>query len=144
MKIKYTLNEGAKDPVKATEGSAGWDLFAESARFNEGVWCFNTGVSVEIPEGYVGLLFQRSSVYKTSMWLRNAVGVIDSDYRGTIQFKFKRDASASHKGIYQVGDRIGQLVIVPAPEVALTKVAMLSTSERGDGGFGSTGGCDGN
>jgi dUTP pyrophosphatase len=143
MKIKYTLNEGAKDPVKATEGSAGWDLFAASEKFEDGLWCFDTGVRVEIPRGYVGLIFQRSSVCKTSMWLRNAVGVIDPDYRGTIQFKFKCSSSFSYE-TYCIGDRIGQLVIVPAPEVVLTKVETLSTSERGDGGFGSTGGCDGN
>ena len=143
INVKFTLKEGAKAPVKATEGSAGWDLFAASKRQEDGLWCFDTGVCVEIPRGYVGLLFQRSSVYKTSLWLRNAVGVIDPDYRGTIQFKFKCDALFSFCQ-YKTGDRIGQLVIVPAPEVMLTKVDTLSTSERGDGGFGSTGGYDGN
>jgi dUTP pyrophosphatase len=104
---------------------------------------FGTGISVEIPEGYVGLLFARSSISKTVHILANHVGVIDSGYRGEIKLRFKNPVlSFRNQEIfpqYNVGDKIGQLVIIPYPQIELVEVEELSTSERMEGGFGSTG-----
>lgn len=71
------------------------------------------------------------------MSLANSVGVVDSGYRGEIMLKYRDDGKA--KEFYRAGDRVGQLMIVPYPQIELIEVEELSTTERGDGGFGSTG-----
>ena len=91
---------------------------------------------MEIPEGHVGLLYPRSSISKTSCSLRNAVGVIDSGYRGEIMLKF---SCSTNLNIYNVGDRVAQLIIMPYPQVQFEEVEELSDTDRGEGGFGSTG-----
>lgn len=95
-----------------------------------------TGVSLEIPEGYVGFLFPRSSISKTKHFLRNSVGVIDSGYRGEVKLRFSLDESSTS---YQIGDKVGQVIFVKLPTVELTEVEELPTSARGEGGFGSSG-----
>jgi dUTP pyrophosphatase len=95
---------------------------------------YHTGLAIEIPKGYVGLLFPRSSIYKTSQALTNSVGVIDSGYRGEIMMKFTR--GINH---YCIGDRIGQIMILPYPQIEFEEVEKLSETNRGSGGFGSTG-----
>ena len=97
-----------------------------------------TGLAFEIPLGYVGLIFPRSSVRNYQLSLSNCVGVIDSGYRGEVQFTFNKLAGIPSKK-YEVGDRIGQMIIMPHPEVLLVEMENLSTTERGDGGFGSSG-----
>ena len=96
---------------------------------------------MEIPEGHVGLIYPRSSVSKTPHSLRNHVGVIDSGYRGEIIFKFGWVESSNIQpvSIYAAGDRIGQIIVMPYPKVKFVEVDELSDSERGEGGFGSTG-----
>ena len=138
MKIKFKkLTPNAVMPRRGTPGSAGFDLTATS---REGIdWHltrYGTGIAVEIPPGHVGLVFPRSSCYKHDVLLSNCVGVIDSDYRGEITFVFLPRAEQK---IYDIGDRIGQLVIVPIPEVEYEEVDELSVTERGAGGYGSTG-----
>ena len=135
MKIKIKkVREKAIIPKYAKEGDAGLDLTAVD-RKSEGIWItYYTGLSMEIPKGHVGLLFPRSSVYKTEQRLANSVGVIDSGYRGEIMMKFNRSIKQ-----YRVGDRIGQLIIMPYPQVEFEEVEELSTTNRGAGGFGSTG-----
>ncbi len=98
---------------------------------------YGTGLSIEIPEGYVGLIFPRSSICKTTMTLTNSVGVIDSGYRGELKAIFR--LTGPHEMDYKIGDRIGQLMIVPIPTVEIEEVTELSTSIRGTGGFGSSG-----
>ena len=102
---------------------------------------YGTGLAMEIPEGYVGLVFPRSSIRNTDLSLSNAVGVIDSGYRGEIQATFNRKGVSQIDGhpIYMVGDRIAQIIIVPYPHIIFDEVDELSNSERGTGGFGSTG-----
>ena len=115
------------------------DLTAVSIDFDE--WehlTYHTGLSIEIPEGYVGLLFPRSSVYKTGQFLTNSVGVIDSGYRGEIMLKYTRDTHSDKKA-YRPGDRVGQIIILPYPKVEFEEVESLSQTERGSGGYGSTG-----
>jgi dUTP pyrophosphatase len=98
---------------------------------------YRTGLAVEIPEGYVGLIFPRSSVRNKNLSLSNSVGVIDSGYRGEIMATFNwRGMDKNH---YQVGDRIMQLMIIPYPQVEFEETDTLSDTERSVGGFGSTG-----
>lgn len=135
LKFKL-LTENAVLPKYAKVGDAGLDLTATSVEVDGGVWTYRTGIAVEIPEGHVGLLFPRSSIYKTSHRLTNSVGVIDSGYRGEIMFKFKTDSVGE---IYEVGDRVGQLVIIEYPQFNPVAVDELSETERGAGGYGSSG-----
>lgn len=138
LKIKFKkLNQNAVIPKQGTAGAAGFDLTAVSIEKNETMLKYDTGIAVEIPPGYVGLAFPRSSVCKTGLSLANSVGVIDSDYRGSISFVFYRPAVCIVP--YWPGDRIGQLVIVPIPEVEFVEAEELSETERGEGGYGSTG-----
>lgn len=141
VKIKK-LNEKAVIPTYAKPGDAGLDLTAigvyQPQRNNDGsaVITYSTGLAIEIPEGYVGLLFPRSSVSETSLTLANCVGVIDSGYRGEIAFRFK--STATFPTLYQPGDRVGQLIILPYPQIEFVETDELSETERGEDGFGST------
>ena len=139
MKVKIMkLDAGAKIPRYAKPGDAGMDLYAVSQKFDDhGNYVFGTGLAMEIPKGYVGLIFPRSSISKTSHSLRNAVGVIDSGYRGEIIFKF--DINTLNSPVYEIGDRIGQIIILPYPQIEFEEAWELSKTERGKGGYGSTG-----
>lgn len=141
VKIAFkTLCEGAKEPVRATDGSVAFDMFADSVEIYDDRIICHTGISAEIPMGYGGFLFPRSSVCKTGLFLANSVGVIDSDFRGEIRFVFYKNTQAYNAvNAYMKGDRCGQIVILPIPAVEWVKVSELSTTERGEGGFGSTG-----
>lgn len=130
------LHPEAKAPYQATPGSAGFDLTAVSKEEDDYIIKYGTGLAVEIPEGHVGLVFPRSSIYKTGLLLTNSVGVIDSDYRGEISAVFTN--IEFHKE-YKVGDRIAQLVIMPIPAVKFEEAEELTETKRGAGGYGSTG-----
>lgn len=155
------LNNDAVIPSYAKHGDAGMDLTATSVEADEhGNVVYGTGIAIEIPSGYVGLLFPRSSNAKKDLILSNSVGVIDSGYRGEILMKFKEGINAKKiigtilstlykkLGIeeqetpkfsnYEKGDRIGQVIIMPVPTVQFNEVDELSNSDRGIGGFGST------
>ena len=145
VKIKR-LNPNAVIPQYAKPGDAGMDLVATSQEFEKNaagrrLQVYGTGLAFEIPEGYVGLIFPRSSIAKTELSLTNCVGVIDSGYRGEVKFKFAIDGEsrATNEGTYKIGDRIGQIIIMPFPQVNFEEVTELSDSERGTGGFGSSG-----
>jgi dUTP pyrophosphatase len=140
MIVKFKkLHWDAATPTQASDGAAGFDLTCTdvSADTENRVYRYYTGIAVEIPAGYVGLIFPRSSVFKTGHVLANSVGVIDSDYRGEIQLVYRPVRNMPCP--YERGDRIGQLVILPAPQVTLVEVDELSDTARGEGGFGSTG-----
>jgi dUTP pyrophosphatase len=139
MKINIKLDKGVKMPIKAHEHDAGFDLIAVSKKYDTqyGFINYNTGISMEIPEGYVGLIFPRSSISKTRLTLSNSVGVIDSTYRGNISFRFKRANSGLKE--YNIGDKIGQLVIMKLPLFEFKQVDKLNETNRGSGGYGSTG-----
>lgn len=139
MKIRFKkLHHDAVVPAKAHATDAGFDLTAISVAYGDnGLVSYGTGLSVEIPLGYMGLVFPRSSVCKKDLALTNSVGVIDSGYRGEIMAKFRMtDMQAD---VYEKGDRIAQLVIVPYPEIEFEEADELSDSDRGMGGYGSTG-----
>jgi len=140
MKIKVKkINENAVIPKYSKPGDAGLDLTAVSIVSNTTFQViYDTGLAIEIPEEHVGLIFPRSSICNYELDLSNSVGVVDSGYRGTIRFVFnKTNGLDSLK--YKVGDRIGQLLILPYPEIELVEVNELNDSERGHKGFGSTG-----
>jgi len=138
MKVKVRkLHEDAKTPQYAKDGDAGMDLVALTENWCDQYVEFGTGLAFEIPEGYVGLLFPRSSISKKDMVLANSVGVIDSGYRGEVSFRFKLTGMQE---LYKVGDRIGQIVIMPFPKIEFEIAESLSSTERGAGGYGSTGG----
>lgn len=138
MKVKIKkLHEDAVIPSYSKAGDAGMDLYSVRRENDKHGNCvYYTGLAIEIPEGHVGLLYPRSSISKTSCSLRNAVGVIDSGYRGEIMLKF---SCSTNLNIYNVGDRVAQLIIMPYPQVEFEEVEELSDTDRGEGGFGSTG-----
>lgn len=173
MKVKIKrLTENSVIPTYAKSGDAGMDLTATSKSYDEnGNVVYGTGLAFEIPEGYLGLLFPRSSNAKKDLLLSNSVGVLDSGYRGEVLFKFKKQINNErsflntmiavqlmakikddfkHLGLldgsdieefreYEIGDRIGQLIIIPYPTIEFEEVEELSKTERGSGGYGSTG-----
>lgn len=157
IKIKR-LHPDAVIPCYAKTGDAGMDLTAVSMSYDEyGNICYGTGLAFEIPQGYVGLIFPRSSICKNQLLLSNAVGVIDSGYRGEVSFKFKPSmaldkrqcvkvdkdrlwsVAVKQNEIYKIGERIGQMIIMPYPKVEFVEVDELSQTERGEGGYGSSG-----
>ena len=138
MIVKFKkLNDDAVTPKYSKKGDACMDLTATDKVVKDDKITFKTGLSIEIPEGHVGLVFPRSSISKTGLSLCNSVGVIDSGYRGEIMFKFNYHKDTPSN--YKVGDRVGQLMIIPIPFIEFVEVDELSESERGEGGFGSTG-----
>ena len=138
MKIKFKkLHPDAVIPEKAHETDAGFDLYCVERSIDGDVETCKTGIAVSIPVGYVGLLFSRSSIYKYDLLQNNAVGVIDSGYLGDLTFKFR--VMQPFMNCYKVGERVGQLVIMPIPSIELEEVDDLGQSERGNGGFGSSG-----
>jgi dUTP pyrophosphatase len=179
------INDKAVMPFRANPGDAGADLVATEKIENGDYIEYKTGVAMEIPEGFVGLVFPRSSIRKMDLTLANCVGVIDAGYRGEISFSFKptltqkffgflgtlrrhflaknnfmrfktmRESDAAKKEnkslfelhgtldnffrTYEVGDRVGQIVIMPISLCGFEQAESLSSSERGEGGHGSTG-----
>ncbi len=134
------IDENAVIPEYKTGGAAGMDLIAVSRRFDDDlgrIATYHTGLAFEIPVGYVGLLFPRSSIYSKGLRQCNAVGVIDSDYIGEVSIKY--DIQNIVNEIYAIGDRIGQLLIIPTPHISIIEVDELSKTGRGAGAFGSTG-----
>ena len=143
MKVKIKkLHKNAVIPQYAKPGDAGMDLVAVSidiekySKYNDKI-TYGTGLAFEIPEGYVGLLFPRSSIKDRDLVLTNSVGVIDSSYRGEVKVTFI--TYEFDPVIYSVGDRIGQMIIMPYPKIEFEEADELSTTERGSGGFGHTG-----
>ena len=137
MKVKIKkLHPDAVIPSYAKDGDAGMDLTSVDIEVldNEHVKYY-TGLAIEIPKGYAGFLFPRSSCYKRKQILSNCVGVIDSGYRGEISLVMIGTSKYSHN----IGERIGQLIIMPYPQIEFEQVKRLSKTERGAGGYGSTG-----
>ncbi len=133
------LHSNAVIPVYSKDGDAGLDLVATEI-INEDPFqiTYGTGLAMEIPYGFVGLVFPRSSIRKTDLSLTNCVGVIDSGYRGELQATFRKEKGVVSKK-YGIGDRIAQIIIIPYPPIEFNEVTELSNTERGEGRFGSTG-----
>lgn len=139
VKIKK-LSDNAVIPIYAHGIDSGMDLTAASLLIDEkphyGYYEYGLGFSVSIPKDYVGLIFPRSSISKTGMILANSIGVIDPGYLGEVKCRFKYIKGTK---AYEVGDKIAQLIIIPRPQIEFVEVTELEQSERGQGGFGSTG-----
>lgn len=143
MKLNYKkLENNAIVPSYATEFSAGADLYSLpngdiSIKSGETV-LIHTGIALEIPEGYVGLIYARSGIAtKRGLAPSNKVGVIDSDYRGEIMVSLYNQSNTEQ--IIQSGERIAQIVITPYLKVEFNESKNLNDTERSTGGFGSTG-----
>ena len=151
MEIKFKkLDDNAVLPSYAKEGDAGLDLTATSLSYDEfGNVVYGTGLAIEIPEGYVGLIFPRSSNSKQDLLLTNSVGEILLKFKHTLS---EQDVDNSRRSInlfspdyytegrnYELGDRIGQLVIIPYPKITPVFSEELSNTSRGSGSFGHTG-----
>ncbi len=152
VKIKK-LDEKAVVPKYSHRGDAGLDITATSYSFENNRHVYGTSLAIEIPDGFVGLIFPRSSICKQDLRLTNSVGVIDSNFRGEIKFQFENAGFGLVQNIsgalevdlltppkiYKVGERIGQIIIVPYPKIEFKEVKELSSTKRGQGGFGSSG-----
>jgi dUTP pyrophosphatase len=138
VKVKK-LDSNAVIPSYSKVGDAGMDLTItreiENTSFSVS---YGFGIAMEIPKGFVGLVFPRSSVRNQDLILSNCVGVIDSGYRGELQATFKK-TNGLDSVKYKVGERGAQIIILPYPTIYMTEVPELSDTERGTGGFGSTG-----
>lgn len=174
MKVKIKKqNQKATIPQYAKPGDVGMDLTAVTLEISkDGILTYDTGLCFEIPDGHYGMIALRSSNYKTDLMLTNHIGIIDSQYRGTVSFKFcltqplvdiavdqdhyleelekgkllfYPSEYGLHWGIphvadvYKIGDRIGQLIIMPYPTIEFEEAEELTETERGSGGYGSTG-----
>ena len=168
MKVNIKkLSENAVIPQYAKPGDAGMDVVATSINVTDKYIEYGTGLAFEVPEGYVMLIFPRSSNSKMDLLLANSVGVLDSGYRGELKLRFKRNYRIENKPSeatnnefttssilwgenvedyrinacdwYEVGDKVGQIMIIPYPQIEFSEVEELSETQRGSGGFGSTG-----
>jgi dUTP pyrophosphatase len=138
VKIKKT-HPDAIIPKYAKESDAGLDLVATTIKENTTFQItYGLGIALEIPEGFVGLVFPRSSIRNTELTLSNSVGVIDSGYRGELQATFNK-SNGLDSIAYKVGERVCQIMIIPHPTIEFEEVNELNNTERGEGGFGSTG-----
>ena len=135
IKIKK-LTKDAVIPKYAKPGDAGMDLVATSVTRKDGYIEYGTGLAIEIPQGYVGKIYPRSSISKYPLALCNSVGIIDSGYRGELKLRFKMINSGV---AYNPGDRVAQLIIEKNLLIALEEVKDLSETTRGVGGFGHSG-----
>lgn len=143
VKVKK-LSENAVLPQKAHKSDAGFDLTVsrittELNEVGELIIVYHTDLCMEIPEGYFGALFSRSSVSRKPLSQTNAVGVVDSGYRGEIVAKFRSTVPAVVPSVYKEGERFAQLVILPVPDIDMVEADTLGDSDRGEAGLGSTG-----
>ena len=136
IKAKKLVPE-AQLPQKATEDSIGMDLVATRMESRNGFIEFGFGQAWEIPVGYGGFIFPRSSVSNQPLILSNCVGVIDPDYRGEVMVRFKRIANTPEM-TYDVGKPIAQVIVLQVPDVTFEEASELSSTERGSGGYGHT------
>ena len=144
MIVKFKkLSDKAISPMRAHATDAGYDLTASRITTEVGedakmIIVYHTDIAIEIPEGHMGLLFPRSSIFKKQLTLTNCVGIIDSGYRGAVMAKFKVNTDVV-PSVYKEGERFAQLVIMPYPEVTFEEAEELEESDRGENGHGSTG-----
>jgi dUTP pyrophosphatase len=142
LEIQFLLlNDTAKPPIRAHQHDAGFNLYANRAIHPPDAdpldHVFGTGVAVLIPPGYVGIVAARSSIRNTRYLLANGVGIVDAGYTGEIQVSLRELPRTSR--VYQLGDHIAQLIVMPLPEVTYTLVSEFPPTSRGANGHGSTG-----
>lgn len=139
MKVKIKkLVEDAVVPHYAKSGDAGLDLMATSIEQKGDKIIYHCGLAFEIPQGCFGLVVPRSSNAKKDLLLTNSAGIIDSGYRGEVTAVFHK-TRLLHPDLYNVGGRFAQLIILPYPQIEFEEIDELTETERGTGGYGSTG-----
>lgn len=126
-------------PQRAHPTDAGMDVTAISMEMTEDYIEYDTGLQFQLPAGYVMLIFPRSSNSKKDLLLCNSVGVLDASYTGNLKFRFKLTTEGYTEKIYNPGDKIGQIIILPYPEINFIETEEFDETDRGSGGFGSTG-----
>lgn len=132
------LHPNAVTPAYSRDGDAAVDLVATTAYIDkDGNHVYGTGIAVQIPKGFYGQLLSRSGVAKYDLVLSNGIGTLDSNYIGELIFKFKKTKWIPK--VFNVGDRIGQLIVLPLPEMSFVEVDYLNETNRGENGFGSSG-----
>lgn len=138
------LTETSQIPTQGTTDAAGWDLYADLEDANQiqiapgETVKISTGISIALPEGTFGAIYPRSGLAtKQGLALANKVGVVDSDYRGPVIVALHNHGNQAQ--IVKTGDRIAQLIVTPYLRVNLIETDELNTTDRGEGGFGSTG-----
>lgn len=144
LEIQVVLHSPqAKMPEKAHPDDTGYDVYAAEitqSPHNANVLIYDTHVSARPPVGYGLFLFQRSSVSKYDLDLANAVGVVDRNYTGTLKFAYRRQPQADGSvKTYNLGEKVGQIIMLPIQQACLRQVEKLSETDRGSSGFGSTG-----
>ncbi len=141
--LKIRLNyPDMKQPERAHVSDSGLDLtLMKVVEKRENVYFFDTGVSIETPAGYYAELFPRSSIYKYDFIMANSVGVIDAGYRGTLFMPMRYLGCGNGRAAADnlVGQRIGQLILRRIEPYQIKIVSELSDTDRGGGGFGSSG-----
>ena len=153
LTINIKLFDGGILPSKIHKTDACYDCYVRDVKVQEKYIQYFLGFATEIPEGWCALIFPRSSISNYSLSLSNAVGVVDSSFRGEWQVKFKpaysfdvvnntssaNDFHVNQYTVYNVGDRVCQFMLVPVMDIRLNQVKELTNTKRGVGGFGSTG-----
>jgi len=126
-------------PIKSTDGAGAFDIYMPEAGSIDGAaYSVNLGFSAEVPYGFVAIILPRSGVgAKFGVELNNSAGIIDSDYRGEWMAALRTKSGLEYS--WNAGDRLLQFLIVPVANVSLELVDELDTTERGSGGFGSSG-----
>lgn len=136
MKIKIKkLHPNAVIPKYAHSDDAGMDIVAVSKQETDKFIEYGSGLAFEVPEGYVMLVFPRGSITNKDMIKKNSVGVLDAGFRGELKLRFTKLGD----NVYEVGERIAQIMILPFPKIEFKEVNELSQTARGKGQFGSTG-----
>lgn len=159
----HKVHPDAVIPTYSHPGDAGMDVTAVAINVTDNYIEYDTGLQFQLPPGYVMLIFPRSSNSKKDLLLANSVGVLDSGYTGNLKLRYKRNYRIEHLGTnktleksgfehnvspidiliadkyYNIGDRVGQIMIIPYPEINFTETEVFEDTERGSGGFGSTG-----
>ena len=136
--MRIRLIDGGKLPVRMTNDACAFDCWARAyepiPEFRQiRYWL---GFALEVPDGFAALILPRSSICKTSMRMSNGIGLIDRDFRGEVSAVF--DVIGDGNLLYGVGERVAQMLIVPAPLIQLEQVDELTETGRGNGGYGST------
>ena len=125
-------------PFRAHATDAGMDVTAISMEMTEDYVEYDTGLQFQLPEGYAMLIFPRSSNSKKDLLLCNSVGILDAGYTGNLKLRFKLMTEGYTEKIYNPGDKVGQIMIIPYPEINFIETEVFNETERGNGGFGST------
>lgn len=138
------LSPTAQAPVRGSEQAAGWDLYADLGAYDHltlapgAYYKISTGIAIELPEGTFGAVYPRSGMAtKRGLVLANGTGIIDSDYRGPLIVALKNTSNEIQ--IVEHGERIAQIVVTPYCPIIFNEVDSISTTARGEGGFGSSG-----